>query len=134
MHYDLYSFTSCEQHIVPRRIIPSCILYYDVLEAICSIDVGHSSGGLWGMSHDSWCAPLAPNFTLKFPCCRMIVATNKWLEGHLLFFVLRQAGDALRWFHMWDYDPPPDCHMKTCFYLFLLPYIDDVLILMGESS
>ena len=33
---------------------------------------------------------------------------------------------------MWNYDPPPGCHMATCFYLFLLPYIDDVLVLMGS--
>ena len=59
MHYDLYYFTFCEDHIVARRIIPSCILYCDLIEAICSIDVGHSVGGLWEMPHDPWCAPLA---------------------------------------------------------------------------
>ena len=40
--------------------------------------------------------------------------------------------DALCWFHMWDYDPPLGCHMETCFYLFFLPCIDDVLVLMGS--
>ena len=31
---------------------------------------------------------------------------------------------------MWNYDPPLGCHMETCFYFLLLPYIDDALIFM----
>ena len=41
--------------------------------------------------------------------------------------------DALRWFHVWNYDPPPGFHLATFFHLFMLPYIDDVLIIMGSS-
>ena len=66
------------------------------------------------------------------PSCRMIVAEKKWLKRHFLFFVLRQERNALRWFHEWNYDPPPVCHMETCFHLFMLPYIDDVLMFMGS--
>ena len=95
MHYDLYPFIFYEKNFVPRRIIPSYILYYDVLEANCSIEVGYSIGGLWGKPHDSWCAPLAAHFTFMILSCRMIVEENKWLGGHLLFFFLRQARDAL---------------------------------------
>ena len=40
-----------------------------------------------------------------------------------------QAGDSLRWFHMWDYDPPPYVHLDVCLYIVLLPYIDDMLVL-----
>ena len=31
---------------------------------------------------------------------------------------------------MWDYDPPPLLHMAAYIYLVLIPYIDDVLILI----
>ena len=37
-------------------------------------------------------------------------------------------GDALHWFHMWDYDPPPYAQNYVCLYIVLLPYIDDVLV------
>ena len=89
MHYDLYFFTSYEQHVVPRRIIPYFMLYYDVLEANCSIEVGYSIGGLWGKPQDSWCETLTPHFTFMILYYRMIVVEKKWLEGHLLFFDLR---------------------------------------------
>lgn len=95
LRYDLYSFTLYEQHVVPRRVIPSCIWYCDVLEAIFSIDDGHAIGGLCGRPHASWCAPLAPHVTFMIISCRMIVAANKWLKGHLLLFFLKQEGDTL---------------------------------------
>ena len=31
---------------------------------------------------------------------------------------------------MWDYDPPPFLHISVCMYLVLIPYIDDVIILI----
>ena len=41
----------------------------------------------------------------------------------------------MRWFHMWDYDPPPFLHSSVYMYLVLIPYIDDVLILiMGMNG
>ena len=78
-HYVLYFFTSYEKHVVPRRIIPSCILYDDVIEATCSIEVGYFISGLWGKPHDFWCAPLTPHCTFMFLSYRMIVAAKKWL-------------------------------------------------------
>ena len=42
---------------------------------------------------------------------------------------MMQSGDALRWFHMWDYDLPPYAQIYVCMYLILIPYIDDALIL-----
>jgi len=53
LHYDLHLFTLYEKHVVLRMIIPSYNLYYDVLEANCSIEIGYSIGGLWGKPHDS---------------------------------------------------------------------------------
>ena len=89
LHYDLYFFTLHEHHVVPRMIIPSFILYYDVIRANCSIEIGYYFGGLWGKPHDTWCAPLAPHFTFMILPCRMIVAEKKWLEKHLFLFYLR---------------------------------------------
>ena len=85
-HYVLYFFTLYEQHVVPRRIIPSCILYDDVLEAICSIEIGYLIGGLWGKPHDCWCAPLTPFCTFMLISCKMIAVAKKWLKRH--FFCL----------------------------------------------
>ena len=92
----LYLFPLFEQHDVTRRIIYSCILYDDVLVTTCSIDFGYLFYGLWGKPHDSWCAPLTPHCTFMILSYGMIVEEKKWLEGNLLFFVLRQARDALR--------------------------------------
>ena len=89
-HCVLYFFTLYEQHIVPRRIIPSFILY-DVLAATCSIDFGYLNGGLWGKSHAPWCVPMAPICIFMFPYFEVFVAEKKWLGKHLLFLVLMQA-------------------------------------------
>ena len=130
--YVLYFLSFYEQHIVPRRIIPSCILYNDVLEAICNIEIGYLIGGLWERPHDSWCAPLAPNCTFMFMFCKMIVATYKWLEEHFLSFDLIQARDALCWFLVWDLDPLSGCHLATCSYCTMFPCIADMFIFMGR--
>ena len=60
------------------------------------------------------------------------MAENKWLQRHLLHFVLRHAKDALCYFHVWNYDPLSGFHVTTCFHWFFLPCIDDVLVLMGR--
>ena len=121
-----------EQHDVSRRIISSCILFDDVLAATCSIDFVYLSGGLWGKPHDSWCAPLTPHCIFMFPSYEMTVVANKWLVTHLLFFVLRQAWNALRWFLMWNYDSLFGCHLVAYFHSTFLPYIADMFILMGS--
>ena len=82
--YVLYLFSLYEEHIVRRRITPYFILYHDVLEAICSIEIGYLIGGLWGKPHDFWCAPLTPICTFMLLSCKMIVEANKWMEKHLL--------------------------------------------------
>ena len=43
-----------------------------------------------------------------------------------------QAGDALRWYHIWDYDPPTHVPIYVYVFVVLLPYMDDVLILFLE--
>ena len=101
--------------------------YFLVIEAICSIDVGNFICGLWGMPHDFWCAPLAPNVTFMISSCRMIVAEKKWLKIHLLPSILRQANDALRWFHAWNYISPPFS------YKFMLPYVAGGMLFIGST-
>ena len=54
---------------------------------------------------------------------------SKWWGNHLPHHYLMQLGDILRWFHMWDYDPPTFVQIYVCMYLVLIPYIDDVLII-----
>ena len=53
---------------------------------------------------------------------------KRW-GNHLPHHYLMQSEDILRWFHMWDYDPPPFLHIFVYMYLVLIPYIDDVLII-----
>ena len=131
-HFVLYSFSLFEQHDVSRRIVPSCMMYDDVLVVICSIDFGYLNGGLWGKPQDSWCAPLTPRCNFIFPSYDMIVAANQWFVKHLLFLILMQARDALCWFHEWNYDSLSGCHLTTCSHCIFLPYIFDMIMLMGS--
>ena len=41
---------------------------------------------------------------------------------------MMQSGDLLRWFHMWDYDPPPSLHLIIYVLRVLIPHDDDALI------
>ena len=132
LHYDLPFFNLHEQNIVPRRVIPSCILYSNVLAAFCSIEIGYLIGGWWGKPHDSWCAPLTPYCNFMFWSYEMTVAANKWLVKHLLFLILKQAKDALRWFHEWNYDSLSGCHLETCSHCTLLPHIADMFMFSGS--
>ena len=54
---------------------------------------------------------------------------NVWWECHLPHLDLMQVGDALRWHHMWDFDPPPQARISVCIYVVLLPYLDDIVVL-----
>ena len=85
LHYDLYLFTFYEKRVVLRRVIPSYTLYYDVLEAKCSIDIGYYFGGLWGKPHDSWCAPLTPHCIFMIPSYGMNVAEKSGWESTCYF-------------------------------------------------
>ena len=59
----------------------------------------------------------------------MTYAENVWWEGHLPHLDLMQVGDALRWLHMWDFDPSPQAQVSVCIYVILLPYLDDIVVL-----
>ena len=128
----LYFFPLFEQHDVTRRDISFCILYDDVLVATCSTDFGYLFYELWRKPYVSWCAPMTPYCNFMFSSYEMTVAANKWLVKHLLFLILMQAKDALRWFHERDHDSLSGCYLETCSHCTLLPYIADMFMLMGS--
>ena len=78
--------------------------------------------------HDG-CFPKAPNISHIFSHCEMTCAASKWWGNHLPYLDLMQAGDALGWYHMWDYDPPPHAQIYVYVYVVLLPYLDDIVVL-----
>ena len=78
----------------------------------------------------SGCTQFSPHIMHLLQACERIGAVRKWLGCHLSYHMLRQSRDILCWFHMWDYDPPPVLHMATYVSLVMIPYIDDVLILI----
>lgn len=88
--------------------------------AILLVDCG-------GKPQDFRCAPLAPNYIFMISSCRMNVAEKKWLKGHLLYYILRQANDALHWFHVWSYVSTP------CSHRFVLPYSANRMLDMGST-
>ena len=59
----------------------------------------------------------------------MIYVADVWWECHLPHLDLIQVGDALRWHHMWDFDPPPQAQIYVCIYVVFLPYLDDIVVL-----
>ena len=78
------------------------------------------------------CTPEAPNISHLFSHCERTWATSKWWGNHLPYHYMMNSGDILRWFQMWDYDPPPLLHLIVYVSLVLIPYVDDVLIIVGE--
>ena len=87
------------------------------------------------MTYHSGCTPKTPNITHLMKTCEKNMAVSKWWGNHLAYHYLMQLGNLLRWFHMWDYDPPPFLHISISMYLVLIPYIEDVLILfMGMNG
>ena len=111
MHNDLlneyfHSFTIHVQDIVPRgSILPYKI--HGQIWAINCVDHDHSLGGYRELIYHLGCAPKAPDITHLLKTCEKNMAASKWWGNHLPYHYLRQSGDILRWFHTWDYDPPP---------------------------
>ena len=82
---------------------------------------GHSLDEQREIFHHDGCFPKAPNISLTFSHSEITWAASKWWGNHLPYLDLMQAGDALCWFHMWDYDPPPHDQISVCMYVVLLP-------------
>ena len=84
-------------------------------------EYGHSLGGQREILHHDGCFPKAPNISHTFSHSEITWEESKWWENHLPHLDMMQAGDALRWFHMWDYDPPPYAQIYVCLYIVFLP-------------
>ena len=78
--------------------------------------------------HDG-CFPKAPKISHAFSHSEMTCAASKWWGNHLPHLDLMQPRDALHWYHMWDYDPPPHAQISICLYVVFLPYLDDIVAL-----
>ena len=103
---------------------------HDLLGAISSDEDGHSLGYFGEMMSYSGCAQLAPHIIHILQACERIGEARKWLGNHLSYHILRNLGVKLHWFHLWDYDSPPVFHMAASVSLILIPYVDNVLIIV----
>ena len=70
----------------------------------------------------------APKLCNNFSHVKVTHAVEVWWECHLPHLDLMKTRGALRWNHMWDFDPPPQVQILVCIYVILLPYIDDILV------
>ena len=92
-------------------------------------ELGHSLDGEREILFHDGCIPKAPNISHTFNHSETTWEASKWWGNHLPHLDLMQAGDALRWYHMWDYDPPPLVQISVYVLVILPPYMDDVLVL-----
>lgn len=76
--------------------------------------------------HDG-CFPKAPNISQIFSHGEITCAAIKWWGNHLPYLDIMHVGDTLRWYHMWDYEPPPHAQISICIYVVILPYLDDIV-------
>ena len=76
------------------------------------------------------CFPKAPNIYHTFSHGDVAWAASKWWENHLPYLHLMQSRNSLRWFHMWDYDPPPYVQFSVFKHIVLIPYLDNVLVIL----
>ena len=61
--------------------------------------------------HDG-CFPKAPNESFTFSHVKVAYAANMWWEYHLSHSDLLRTRSVLRWYLMWDCDPPPHVHIS----------------------
>ena len=78
----------------------------------------------------SGCAQLAPHIIHLLQACDRIGAEIKWLGNHSSYHILKQLRVKLHWFHLRYHYPPPVLHMTASVSFILIPYIDDVLIIV----
>ena len=102
----MYSFTVYMQAMTPRRSIVPYKLHGQLWATKIS-ESGHSVGGQREILFHDGGIPKAPNISHTFDHSEMTLAISKWWGNHLPHLDLMQSGDALRSFHMWDYDTPP---------------------------
>ena len=102
---------------------------YGKIWATENSELGHSPAMQMEIPFQDGYFPKAPNIYHTFNHSEIACAESKWWGNHLPYLDLMHAGDALHWYHMWDYDPPPHAQISVCLYVVFLPYIDDMLVL-----
>ena len=100
-----YYFTMFMQAMTPRRSDVSC-KSRGKHWATKIYEFGHSLVVYREIFFHDGCFPKAPNISHIFSHGEMTCAAIKWWGNHLPNLDLMQVGDALCWYHMWDYDPP----------------------------
>ena len=117
--------------MAPRRSNVSCKSHGNHWATKFS-ELGHSLDVQRDIFYHYGCFPKAPNISHTFSHSEITWETSKWWGNHLPYLDLMQAGDALSWYHMWDYDPPPHAQIYVCVYVVFLPYHDDIVdLFMG---
>ena len=124
----MHSFTMLLQAMTPKRIFLSCKSHGKHWSTGIS-EFGHSLFVQRDILFHDGCFPKAPNISHIFSHGEITCAASKWWGNHLPYLDMMHAGDALHWYHMWDYDPPPHAQIFVCLYVVLLPYLDDIVLL-----
>ena len=68
-----------------------------------------------------------PNILYYFQDFEKLMATSKWLDGHLSHYVLKQQKEEQRWIQLKDYYHHPTCYITYSPFLFWVPYGKDTL-------
>ena len=119
-----HSFTMFLQAMTPERSAVSCKSHGKHWATKIS-EFGHSLVVQREILFHNGCFPKAPNISHIFSHGEITCTTSKWWGNHLPYLDLMQAGDAMRWHHMQDYDPPPHAQIYVCVSVVFLPYIDE---------
>ena len=101
--------------ITPRRSVVPYKLHGQLWATKIS-EHGHYLGEQREILFHDGCIPKAPNISHTFSHSEITWTTSKWWGSHLPLHDLMRSGDALRWFHMWDYDPPPYAQIFVYMY------------------
>ena len=99
-------FTMFLQDMTPERSERSCGSH-DCQWANRNFELGHSLVVQREIPFHDGCFPKAPNISNIFMHVKVTHVANVWWDYHLPHLDPMKAGDALRWHHMWDFDPPP---------------------------
>ena len=97
--------------MTPKRSNVSC-KYHGNYWANKTSKLGHSLDVQREIYFHDGCFLKAPNISHTFSHSEMTCAVSKWWGNHLPHLDRMQQGDALRWYHMWDYDPPPHAQIS----------------------
>ena len=82
--------------------------------------------------HSSWCDSSIATIIHLLQAWKKDEAAKKCWGKHFSYHILWQLGVKLCWLHMRDHCPSPLLHMAAIMTLIVIPYVDDVLIVVGD--